>query len=111
MRMDLPSDLNLIAPDAILSKTKAQNPTQHRTATEREKIRHVAEKFEGMFLGQMLGHMFKGLKTDGLMGGGNWEAIFRDMLTQEYGNLVAKSGGIGLADSIERQLLALNEAK
>jgi len=30
---------------------------------------------------------------------------------QEYGNQVAKAGGIGLSDSIERQLLALQEGK
>ena len=64
-----------------------------------------------MFLSQMFGHMFKGIKTDGLMGGGNGEAIFRDMLVQEYGSQVAKAGGIGLSASIERQLLAIQEGK
>jgi peptidoglycan hydrolase FlgJ len=77
----------------------------------REGIREIAEKFEGMFLSQMFGHMFKGIKTDGVMGGGNGEAIFRDMLVQEYGNQVSNAGGIGLSDSIERQLIALQEGK
>lgn len=77
----------------------------------REGIREVAEQFESVFLSQMFGHMFKGIKSDGLMGGGNGEAIFRDMLVQEYGNQVSKAGGIGLSDAIERQLLALQEGK
>ncbi|MBH68613.1 MAG: chemotaxis protein chel [Rhodospirillaceae bacterium] len=74
-------------------------------------IKKVARQFEGMFLSQMFGHMFKGIKTDGLMGGGNGEEIFRGLLLQEYGSSVAKAGGIGLAKSIERQLLTLQETK
>ncbi len=30
----------------------------------------VSREFEAMFLGQMLNHMFSGLKTDGVFGGG-----------------------------------------
>ena len=63
-------------------------PTQNsssKTALSEDKIQTVARQFEGMFLSQMFGHMFKGLQTDGLMGGGNGEAIFRDLLIQEYG--------------------------
>lgn len=75
------------------------------------KIKEVAKQFEGMFLSQMFGHMFKGLKSDGLMGGGNGEAIFKDLLIQEYGAATAKAGGIGLAKSIERQLIAMQEVK
>ena len=55
--------------------------------------------------------MFKGIKTDGLTGGGNGEAMFRDLLVQEYGKTISKSSGIGLADSIERQLLERQEVK
>jgi Rod binding domain-containing protein len=76
-----------------------------------EGIKKVSEQFESVFLSQMFGHMFKGIKSDGLMGGGNGESIFRDMLVQEYGNQVSKAGGIGLSESIERQLLALQEGK
>ena len=76
-----------------------------------EKIKTVAKQFEGMFLSQMFGHMFKGLKTNGLMGGGNGEAIFRDLLIQEYGKAASKAGGIGLAKSIVRQLSTMQEVK
>jgi Rod binding domain-containing protein len=37
--------------------------------------------------------------------------MFRDLLVQEYGNAISKSSGIGLADSIERQLLERQEIK
>ena len=72
-------------------------------------LRKVAEELEGLFISQMINHMFKGIKTDGLTGGGNGEAMFRDLLVQEYGKAISKASGIGLADSIERQLLERQE--
>lgn len=87
------------------------HPSLSKTSLSDEKIQTVARQFEGMFLSQMFGHMFKGLKTDGLMGGGNGEAIFRDFLIQEYGKAASKAGGIGLAKSITRQLSAMQEVQ
>ena len=78
---------------------------------EGRRARNVAEEMEGLFISQMINHMFKGIKTDGLTGGGNGEAMFRDLLVQEYGKTISKSSGIGLADSIERQLLERQEVK
>lgn len=105
-------DLNVrAAASNALSTSPDMAAARAAAAKSRESVREVAEQFEGMFLSQMFGHMFKGIKSDGLMGGGNGEAIFRDMLVQEYGKEVSKHGGIGLADSIERQLLALQEVK
>ena len=97
----------------VLNKL-SKDPTHarlSRTSLSNEKIQTVARQFEGMFLSQMFGHMFKGLKTDGLMGGGNGEAIFRDFLIQEYGKAASKAGGIGLAKSITRQLSAMQEVQ
>ena len=59
----------------------------------------------------MFGYMFKGLKTNGLMGGGNGEAILRHILIREYGKGPSKAGGIGLAKSIERQLSTFQEVR
>mgnify|MGYP003670117709 CR=1 FL=1 len=76
-----------------------------------EKIREQAEEFEAFFLSQVLNTMFKGIKTDGPFNGGHGEEMFRDMQMQEYGKVVAKTGGIGIADSIVRQLLETQEVK
>lgn len=103
-------DLRTAARDAFAQRPGIKN-AKEAFDQNNEGVRKVAEKFEAMFLSQMFGHMFKGIKSDGLMGGGNGEAIFRDMLVQEYGNQVSKAGGIGLSDSIERQLIALQEGK
>jgi flagellar protein FlgJ len=110
MDTGLSIDLQSAARDAFAQRPDVRN-AKEAYSKNRQNVREVAEQFEAMFLSQMFGHMFKGVKTDGLMGGGNGEAIFRDMLVQEYGNQVSKAGGIGLSASIERQLLALQEGK
>ena len=74
-----------------------------------EEIRAAAENFESFFLSQMFEYMFAGIDTDGPFGGGHGEKIFRSLLFQEYGKAMAAQGGIGVADTIERQLLQLQE--
>lgn len=88
--------------DAAADKLKLAGRT-------RAEVRQAAEEFESVFLSQMLGHMFKGVGNGAVFGGGQAEKIYRDLLVEEYGKQVAKTGGIGVADTIERQLLALQE--
>ena len=69
--------------------------------------RQVAEDFEATFLAQMLQPMFAGLETDGPFGGGHAEATWRGFLVDAMARQVAQGGGIGLADHVQRELLAL----
>jgi Rod binding domain-containing protein len=50
--------------------------------------------------------MFSGIKTDGPFGGGHAENVYRSMMSQEYAKSISKSGGVGLADHIYREILA-----
>lgn len=74
-----------------------------------EKIRESAEEFEAFFLSQFLSQMFKGIKTDGPFGGGHGESIYREMQFQEYAKSIANNGGVGIADSIVRELMNTQE--
>lgn len=74
-------------------------------------IRRAAEEFEATFLAQMLQPLFQGLSTDGPFGGGPSEGVFRSLLLDEYARATARAGGVGIAQAIERELLALQEAK
>lgn len=67
-------------------------------------VRRAAEQFESMFLAEMLAPMFEGIQTDGLGGGGMGEEMFRPMLIERYAEALSKAGGVGLADSIIREL-------
>ena len=53
--------------------------------------------------------MFKGIKTDGPFGGGHGESMYREMQFQEYAKAIAHKGGVGIADSIVRELMNTQE--
>jgi Rod binding domain-containing protein len=71
------------------------------------KARDVAEKFESVFIEQMLQHMFEGIKTDGMFGGGQSEKVYRSMLNQYYADAISKRGGIGIADAVYSEILKM----
>ena len=70
-----------------------------------------AQDFEAMALGQFLAPMFDSVDSGkGIFGGGEGEAAFRPMLTQEFGKQLARNGGLGLAVPVYHQILRLQEA-
>jgi flagellar protein FlgJ len=79
-------------------------------AADHKVLRQTAEDFEAVFLSQMLQPMFQTVPTDGPMGGGPAEQIYRGMMVDEMGKSIAKSGGIGIADSVYREMLKMQEA-
>lgn len=70
-------------------------------------IRKVAEDFEASFLQAMLQPMFNALSTDGPTGGGQGEAAYKSFMVDAMTKQMAKSGGIGLADAVMRQMLQM----
>jgi len=88
------------ADEALRSASRARDPGR---------LREAAEQFEAVFIAQMLAPMLEGLETDGIFGGGSGEQVYRSMLVEEYGKAIARSGGLGIADQVERELLKLQE--
>lgn len=83
--------------------------TPHAHPQSEDAARRVAHEFESVFLAEMMGPMFEGLDTDGLGGGGVGEQMFRPMLIDQYAQAISHGGGIGIADSITRELLRMQE--
>jgi len=69
----------------------------------------AAKDYESVFISQMLGAMFSGIKSDGITGGGQGEEMFRSLMINEYGKSIAAQGGFGLADQMKAQLLKHQE--
>ncbi len=88
--------------------TRGRPPVPIRAA-DPATAREAAEEFEAFFLSQVLDGMFKGIKSDGMFGGGHGEAVYRPLMLQEYAKLIAGRGGIGLADAVMRELLTSQE--
>ena len=66
-------------------------------------------EFEAVFLSTMLSQMFSGLQSDGPFHGGHAEEQFRSLLVEEMGNSISQAGGIGIADAVARELIAIQE--
>jgi Rod binding domain-containing protein len=90
---------------APLAAAAAHAPAAADTA----RVRRVAEDFEAMFLAEMLKPMFAELTAEEPFGGGSGEDIWRTFEVEEFGKALARAGGIGLADDVARQMLALQE--
>lgn len=81
-------------PDAKVAKTSPE-------------IEKAAKEFEAIYVGQMLEHMFKGIETDPMTGGGSSEGIYRSMQIQEYAKIITEKGGIGIADALKAELIQM----
>lgn len=105
---DLALPGNLIANQVITGKMPAPQPAAGKQASE---IRALAEDFEAFFAGLVFDEMTAELEPDPLTGGGEAEGMFRSLLNQEFGKSVARSGSLGIADIVQRQLLQLQEVR
>jgi len=69
----------------------------------------TGQKFESMYLSEMLQPMFAGLKTDKVFGGGHGEEMFQSLAVNEYAKAMTASGGVGIAAAVQREILRLQE--
>jgi peptidoglycan hydrolase FlgJ len=69
-----------------------------------------ATALEGVFLNTLTKEMFASIKTDGAFGGGFGEETWRSMQSEQLADEIARSGGVGLAASITRSLIDLQQA-
>ena len=71
-------------------------------------IEKAAQEFEAVFLSQMMEHMFAEVDlTPGQESPG--DDIYKSLLIDEYSKLMARSGGIGVADHVKREMLRVQE--
>lgn len=71
----------------------------------------TARDFESMFMAQMLESMFGDSVGNEAFGDEDSSQIYKGLLMDAYGKEVARSGGIGIADYVKRELLTLQEVK
>lgn len=74
-------------------------------AERREALREAATALEASFLAEMLTAAGLG-QTREALGGGAGEDAFGSLLVREQAEVMARGGGIGLAEQIYRSLLA-----
>ncbi|WP_028480197.1 rod-binding protein [Pseudovibrio exalbescens] len=97
-----PDALALRSTPPVVSKDSSQQ-------TRESALLDKAREFEAVYLNQLMQTMFNGLETGGTFGSGPGADAWKSMMVNEYATSMAANGGIGLADSITRQLLDFQE--
>ena len=91
--------------------TVGQTATSTAELLKRGKIRETAQKFEASFLSVMMQSMTAGMKTPEIGGGGAGEDMFKSLLGEEMAKQVSKAGGIGVAASVQKEMLKMQGLK
>jgi len=82
-----------------------ENLAANKSLSEAEKITEVSRQFEAVLLRQILGQarkpVFKSKLNDDSMSAG----IYHDMVTSQLADGISKSGGFGIARSLQSQLV------
>ena len=81
------------------------------SAADRKALHRKAVEFESVYLSEMLKPMFENLQAAAPFDGGFGEDVWHSMQLQQFGQAIAKSGGVGLADRVYSDLLAAQEAR
>jgi peptidoglycan hydrolase FlgJ len=93
---------------AALNAQQSQPPRLAITSNP-TKANDAAEEFEAFFMTQVMESMFAGIETDGPLGGGFGEGVFRSLLLQEFGKEMAARGGVGISDAVQKEILRIQE--
>jgi flagellar protein FlgJ len=93
-----------VSPALLTPTTGAQSTAE---LAKRGQIKQTAQKFESSFLSVMLGQMFEGTDTPAPFGGGPGEAMFKSFLTEAMAKKMTDAGGVGIAASVQREMLKM----
>lgn len=84
----------------------------HAPARDDAAMRRAAQEFEAQVLAQLLQPVFATVDTaSGPFGGGAAESQWRPMLVEAYAGSVVRTGGLGLADAVVREMLRAQDAQ
>lgn len=78
---------------------------RNRTLDDSEKIAELSRQFESLLVRQILAEAQKGVSDLGSAGQGVASAIYRDIVTGIQADNISRSGAMGLAQTLERQLV------
>lgn len=91
------------------ARLKALEARKNSKLSSPEDLEKAAQEFEAVFLSQMMEHLFADVDlSPGHDGPG--EDIYKSLLVDEYGKLMSRSGGVGIADHVKRELIRVQES-
>ena len=96
-------DAGQFAPTLSAAQARAAAMTPAQRTAMQTRIAGTAKDFEAQFIGTMMGSMFDGVD----LGGGQGGEAFKSVLLQAVGKKIASGKGIGLAKSVQAEMLKL----
>jgi Rod binding domain-containing protein len=72
-------------------------------------VEKAAKDFESLFIAQMVEQMFGESIGEEAFGDEESGEVYKNLMTQEYGKIIADGGGIGIASYVKTELLRLQE--
>ena len=99
------SALAVLAPQ--VDPTAAPTATSTAELARRGQIHATAQKFEASFLTTVLQTMFQSVSSAPPFGGGAGEDMWKSFLAEQMAKSMARRGGVGVASSVEREMLRL----
>ncbi len=98
--MDIPAFQPHVSATNLPLDRLAQDPK----LSETEKIAEAGRQFEAILLRQILGEAMKPVFKPGVTGQSAQAGIYRDMVVNQLADNLTRSGGLGLARSLNGQL-------
>jgi len=98
-------------PPPIAAATAAAQAAETARGADKAgaEARRAGEEFEAVYLSFMFSNMFTDLAADGPFSGGPGEELYRSQLYDELGRILARSGGVGIADAVVREIMRHQE--
>ena len=96
---------------SLSSLDSAQNAQIEAMLKIKGKTKSAAGEFESMFLNSMFEQMNTKVDGEGPFGGSGAQKVWRSFLTNQYAQMYAKAGGVGIANHVYDELLKLQGVK
>jgi Rod binding domain-containing protein len=89
----------------------AQNAQIEAMLKIKSNAKSASGEFEAMFLNSMFEQMNTKVDGEGPFGGSGAQKVWRSFLTNQYAQMYAKAGGVGIASHVYDELLKLQGVK
>ncbi|HEX5380395.1 MAG TPA: rod-binding protein [Phenylobacterium sp.] len=97
-----------VSPALLQAKSGSAVAPSASDLAKRAGIEKASKDFEASFLSVMLGQMFEGVNEgSGPFGGGAGESAFKSFMTDAMAKQMVRSGGVGLAATVQKEMLKL----
>ena len=106
-----PTDTDMIAIKESATRPASGLKLRGNAKASAEKIDSLSNEFEAQFISQMLSNMFSTVDAHEALGGSDAEEVYNSMLVNEYGKIIARTGGVGVADQVKQMMIKQQEVE